>query len=69
MVYDVVSKVIFERCKKEILKFLCGLDIEDIEVIEERPRETASLRRSDFIVKGRLKKGEEIVESCKKSTS
>ena len=33
MQYDITSKVIFERCKGAILRFLCKLDIAEIEDI------------------------------------
>ena len=34
MQYDITSKVIFERCKGAILRFLCKLDIAEIKEIE-----------------------------------
>ena len=61
MKYDIASKVIFERCKLATLKVLCGLNIEEIEEIEDRPQETASLRRSDFVVKAKLKNKKEVL--------
>jgi hypothetical protein len=61
MRYDITSKVIFERCKGAILRFLCKLDIAEIEDIEELPQETVSLRRSDFVVKVRDREGKLFV--------
>ena len=57
MQYDITSKVIFERCKGAILRFLCKLDIAEIEEIKELPQETVSLRRSDFVVKVKDRSG------------
>ena len=61
MQYDITSKVIFERCKGAILRFLCKLDIAEIEEIKELPQETVSLRRSDFVVKVKDREGKMFV--------
>ena len=61
MQYDITSKVIFERCKGAILRLLCNFDLAEIEEIKELPQETVSLRRSDFVVKVKDKKGEVFI--------
>ena len=51
MQYDVASKVILEHCRNSLLRDLCGLPVKDAELTEIHPQETASLRRSDFVLK------------------
>jgi len=59
MQYDIASKVILSHCRKVVLEELCGLKIKDAELIEVRPQETASLRRSDFVLKALFEDGTE----------
>ena len=51
MQYDIASKVILNHCRGPVLRELCGLDVVDSELIDVRPQETASLRRSDFVLR------------------
>ena len=59
MQYDIASKVILTHCRGPILRELCGLKVVDSELIERRPEETASVRRSDFVLKVLLEDGRE----------
>ncbi len=61
MHYDVVSKLIISRCKETFLKYFCGLSVKDAIIIETRPQETASLRRSDFVIKTVLQDNTEFL--------
>ena len=51
MYYDIASKVILSRCKEPFLTFFCGLPVKTAYLIEPRPQETTSLRRSDFVLR------------------
>ncbi|WP_461833491.1 hypothetical protein [Desulfothermus sp.] len=59
MQYDIASKVILSHCRKAVLQELCGLRVKDAELIEVRPQETASVRRSDFVLKALFEDGTE----------
>jgi len=48
MQYDIASKVVISMGKEAILRRFLGMDPETIELVEELPQETTSLRRSDF---------------------
>lgn len=48
MHYDIVAKVLTEKCRGEILRHLPGLSVAEISLPEQLPQETVSLRRSDF---------------------
>jgi len=48
MQYDVAAKVVVEHGKEAILKWFLRIEPEHVELIEELPQETATLRRSDF---------------------
>ena len=61
MEYDITSKVILTRCKEGILRHLCGLEVEEAELLETRPQETASLRRSDFVLRVQMGGEERLV--------
>ena len=61
MRYDIASKRLIEIGKEQILKWLLGIDVESAELIEEIPRETVSLRRSDFPLLVREKTGQERI--------
>jgi len=61
MRYDVASKRLVEIGKEAILRWLLDIDVESAELIEEIPRETISLRRSDFPLLVRDKEGNERV--------
>ena len=49
--YDVAAKVILSRCKEAVLSVLCGLPVTSALLLETAPQETASLRRSDFVLR------------------
>ena len=51
MQYDVTIKRLLEIGKKEIFKFFLDIDIESAEIIEEIPKETVSIRSTDFPIK------------------
>jgi len=61
MEYDIASKVILSRCKDSLLRHLCGIAVSSSELIETAPQETASLRRSDFVLRTRLEDGSDIL--------
>ncbi len=61
MVYDVALKVIFSRCLPAVLEAWCGLDLKRVDIVEEKPQETTSLRRADIVARLELKDGEEIL--------
>lgn len=61
MRYDVAAKVVVEHGKEAMLKWFLGLELEQVELIEELPQETASLRRSDFPLWVRTKDGKEQI--------
>lgn len=50
MSYDIASKVIIERCHGELLRRFLGMDVLESVLLEPAPQETASVRRSDFVV-------------------
>ena len=57
MHYDLASKVLLSRCKEPFLSYFCGLPVKDALLVEEKPQETPSLRRSDFLLRVRLEDG------------
>ncbi|GAB6162358.1 hypothetical protein JCM12298_15170 [Desulfothermus naphthae] len=57
MQYDIASKVILTHCRNAILRRLCGLEIKDSELVDVRPQETASVRRSDFVLRASFEDG------------
>ena len=59
MHYDIAAKVILSRCKDAVLTELCNLPIVSSMLIESRPQETTSLRRSDFVLKAGFEDGSE----------
>ncbi len=61
MYYDIASKVILSRCKEPFLAYFCKLPVAKAFLIEERPQETTSLRRSDFVLKAFLTDGSECL--------
>lgn len=54
MKYDIASKVLLEHCKSSVLRHFCGLDVEESEIIEDTPQETATLRRADYVLRARI---------------
>ena len=61
MQYDVAAKVVVEHGKEAILRWLLGVEAEYVELIEELPQETATLRRSDFPLLVKPKDGKEKI--------
>jgi len=59
MRYDVAAKVVLSRCKSAVLSLLCGLPVTSASLLEARPQETASLRRSDFVFRATFEDGTE----------
>lgn len=51
MQYDIASKVILSHCRGAVLRDLCGLKVKESEIIDIRPQETTSVRRSDFVLR------------------
>jgi hypothetical protein len=49
--YDIVTKVLMERAADRMLEQFLGLAVADLELIEELPQESASLKRSDYILR------------------
>jgi predicted transposase YdaD len=48
MKYDITAKAIIDIAKEDILERFLGIKSESIELLEELPEETTSIRRSDF---------------------
>lgn len=61
MQYDVATKVIVEHSKEEMLRWFLRLEPEYVELIEELPQETVSLRRSDYPLWVRTKDSKEQI--------
>ena len=61
MQYDIALKELLRHCHTAILRDLLGLPITASSLIEERPRETASVRRSDFVLRVVQEDGEEFL--------
>ncbi len=61
MIYDIALKVIFSRCLTAVLGAWCGLDAERVEVVDERPQETTSLRRADIVARLGFRDGDEVL--------
>ncbi len=51
MHYDTTSKIIISHCKDAILRELCGISVRTSELLDDRPQETASIRRSDYVLR------------------
>ncbi|MDQ1326855.1 MAG: hypothetical protein QG641_135 [Candidatus Poribacteria bacterium] len=61
MQYDIASKVVISLGKEAILRRFFNMDTKTIELIEELPQETTSLRRSDYPLRVTLKDGREKI--------
>jgi hypothetical protein len=61
MKYDIAAKVVIENGKEAILRRFLKMDPDIIEIIEQLPEETTSLRRSDFPLLVTLKDGQKKV--------
>jgi len=61
MQYDVASKRLVELGKESLLNWLLGIEPSSVELIEELPEETVSLRSSDFPLLVRYESGEKQI--------
>ena len=61
MKYDVASKVVVDTGKEAILRRFLNIEPDSIQLIEELPEETVSLKRSDFPLHVVLKDGREVI--------
>jgi len=62
MEYDIASKRLVEIGKESLLRWAAGIEVESAELLEELPKDTVSLRSSDFPLLVRDKEGlEQIV--------
>ncbi|NOX62435.1 MAG: hypothetical protein GXP42_10915 [Chloroflexi bacterium] len=61
MKYDVALKELFRHCSEAILRHLLDIPVAESLLLEERPQETTSLRRSDFVFLVTREDGEEIL--------
>jgi len=61
MRYDVAAKVVIQYGKESMLRRFVGIDPEEVDLLEELPQESVSLRRSDFPLWVKLKGGEERI--------
>jgi len=61
MQYDVAAKVVVQHGKEAILKWFLHIDPEEVELLEEIPQESVSLRRSDFPLWVKTKDGKEKI--------
>lgn len=61
MEYDIAAKVVLDMSKEEILRRYLKIEPENIELLEELPQETVSLKRSDFPLRVRTKEGIELI--------
>lgn len=59
--YDVASKILADLGIESLLNRFFQMEIEDSELIEEIPQETATLRSSDFPIRVRGKDGNEMI--------
>jgi len=61
MKYDITAKTIIDIAKEEILHSFLGIESDSIELLEELPEETTSIRRSDFPLHVVQKDGNEMI--------
>ncbi len=61
MQYDIALKELLRHCHAAILEDLIGLPVTTSTLIEEKPRETTSVRRSDFVLRVVQADGEELL--------
>ncbi|MBF0526644.1 MAG: hypothetical protein HQK56_16290 [Deltaproteobacteria bacterium] len=50
MQYDVSTKILIEKCGREIIHLLVGIPLTEGDVLEELPQETVSLKRADAVI-------------------
>lgn len=61
MKYDITAKRLLEEGKEEILKYFLNIDVEKVDIIEEIPSETVSIRSTDFPLIVKEKSGNEYI--------
>ncbi len=61
MQYDIALKELLRHCHAAILEDLIDLPVTTSTLIEEKPRETTSVRRSDFVLRVAQANGEELL--------
>lgn len=61
MKYDIATKVLMDRGGQRILEKFLGIGIEYLELVEELPQETVSLKRSDYVFRVTTRDGKHII--------
>ena len=61
MKYDIATKVLMDKAGERILERFLDLNIEYLELVEELPQETVSLKRSDYVFRVTTKEGKLFV--------
>jgi len=61
MRYDIASKRLADLGARSLLRAFLKMEVEESHLIEELPRETVSLRSSDFPIRVRTREGEELI--------
>ena len=61
MSYDIAAKVVVAHARKSLLRWFTQLEPEEVELLEQLPQETATLRRSDFPLWVRTVDGQERI--------
>jgi len=61
--YDIITKALMEQSAKPMLAQFLGIRATDVELIEELPQETVSVKRSDYVLRitGRRRKQSIII--------
>ena len=61
--YDIITKALMEQAAKPMLAQFLGIRAADVELIEELPQETVSVKRSDYVLRitGRRRKQSIII--------
>ena len=61
MKYDIATKVLMDKAGERILEKFLGIAVEYLEMLEELPQETVSLKRSDYIFRVTTQDGKLVV--------
>lgn len=61
MQYDIATKVLMDRAGIMMLEVFSGLKVKELELIQELPQETVSLKRSDYILKVKDSEGKKFI--------
>ncbi|MFP4030021.1 MAG: hypothetical protein ACLFTV_00485 [Desulfococcaceae bacterium] len=48
MQYDIASKVLIDRCRDDIIRYLLDIPVRESRILEPLPQETVSLKRGDY---------------------